>query len=66
MPTHNVFSYAKRIDEICLGELWQSISKLMLFTKSVAIQRFITDFPKTSYYLYKSCVNTHCSMLVSS
>ncbi|TQR71185.1 hypothetical protein E2K73_07120 [Acinetobacter sp. RF15A] len=24
MSTHNVLSYAKRIDEICLGEWWQS------------------------------------------
>ncbi|AXF45559.1 hypothetical protein E0Z08_09840 [Acinetobacter johnsonii] len=24
MSTHNVLSYAKRIDDICLGEWWQS------------------------------------------
>ncbi|MFK6099942.1 hypothetical protein ACLDXO_18530, partial [Acinetobacter baumannii] len=24
LSTHNVLSYAKRIDEICLGEWWQS------------------------------------------
>ncbi|RSE34658.1 AraC family transcriptional regulator, partial [Acinetobacter junii] len=24
LSTHNVLSYAKRIDDICLGEWWQS------------------------------------------
>ncbi|MQZ57671.1 hypothetical protein F4T90_09720 [Acinetobacter junii] len=34
MSTHNVLSYAKRIDEICLGEWWQS-KCIVLLTKNI-------------------------------
>nr|MBO0651031.1 hypothetical protein [Acinetobacter baumannii] len=33
LSTHNVLSYAKRIDEICLGEWWQSIGNIGVSSK---------------------------------
>ncbi|KAB1857821.1 hypothetical protein F4W09_03520 [Acinetobacter tandoii] len=38
MSTHKVLSYAKRIDEICLGEWWQSKRWLCVSRILVAIQ----------------------------
>ncbi|MGE4316774.1 hypothetical protein, partial [Acinetobacter sp.] len=37
LSTHNVLSYAKRIDEICLGEWWQSKRWLCVSRILVAI-----------------------------
>ncbi|WP_205683490.1 hypothetical protein, partial [Acinetobacter sp. SA01] len=37
LSTHNVLSYAKRIDDICLGEWWQSKRWLRVSRILVAI-----------------------------
>ncbi|WP_228270317.1 helix-turn-helix transcriptional regulator, partial [Acinetobacter junii] len=55
LSTHNVLSYAKRIDEICLGEWWQSKRWLCVSRILVAIQPLSLSDPLTSEKFKQLC-----------
>ncbi|RSE14854.1 hypothetical protein EGT73_18990 [Acinetobacter johnsonii] len=55
MSTHNVLSYAKRIDDICLGEWWQS-KKMVLCVKNFGGYSMIKYF-KSRLARFSRCTN---------
>uniref|UniRef100_UPI00196B0F47 hypothetical protein n=1 Tax=Acinetobacter sp. SA01 TaxID=1862567 RepID=UPI00196B0F47 len=55
LSTHNVLSYAKRIDDICLGEWWQSKRWLGVSRILVAIQKFVASRDDRTDYDVQHC-----------